>query len=221
MNKFEMVDVALTDMLVEQEDFLINALKNCADNDIPAIEVSPSQGKFLSLLTKTSRSKRILEIGTLGGYSTLWFAKGAGFDSEIVTLELEEENAKIAQQNFDQSPYKSNITIMVNEAEQSLKELVLNQTRSFDLIFLDADKNNNPLYLEYALQLSKEGTIIIADNIIRDGEILNTTSEDERVIGIQKYLERLTEIENVDSVAVETIGIKGIDGFSMSVVNKM
>ncbi|MGJ8729922.1 O-methyltransferase [Listeria aquatica] len=222
MDKFAKVDEKLTSLLVKRDDFLVNALRNSQEAGLPSIEVSPAQGQFLYFLTKLSGAKRVLEIGTLAGYSTLFFAKGLLDDdsSEVVTLEYDPQIAKVAHKNFEESPYRRKIRLLVGEAKDSLMKLVQENVEPFDIIFIDADKANNPLYLDYSLQLAKTGSLIIADNIIREGEILNENSSDERVIGIQQYLEKIAAESSLESVAIATIGIKGIDGFSLSIVTK-
>lgn len=222
LDKFTEVDEKLMSLLVKQDDFLVRTLQNSQAAGLPPIEVSPAQGQFLYLLTKLSGAKRVLEIGTLAGYSTLFFAKGLRNEanSEIVTLEYDPQIAKVAQKNFEESPYQEKIRLMVGEAKNSLAELVQENVEPFDIIFIDADKANNPLYLDYSLQLAKNGSLIIADNIIREGEVLNEHSSDERVLGIREYLEKIATEPSLESVAIATIGIKGIDGFSLSVVTK-
>ena len=187
---------------------------------MPPHDVSPSQGKFLYLLTKIKRAKRILEIGTLGGYSTLWFARGLEEDGEIITLEYNEKHAEVAKENLTLAGVSDKITIIVGAATNSLEKLVQDQTPAFDLIFIDADKENNPAYLDYALQLATEGTIIIGDNVVRDGAVLDSTSKDGRVQGVRAFIEDLADNTALSSTALETVGVKGYDGFTISIVEK-
>lgn len=221
VNKYEEVDKYFIEKLVEEEDYLKKALLNNKINGLPPHDVSPSQGQFLKLLTKISKTKRILEIGTLGGYSTLWFASGLPKDGTVITLEFSDLHSQVAQENFDNSPFSGKIELLYGSAAESLTKLIAMGSEPFDLIFIDADKGNNPLYLNLCMKLSKPGTIIIGDNVVRDGAILEKNSEDERVIGIQKFLDIMSNSEHMVSTAVETVGIKGYDGFTMSLVTSI
>lgn len=212
------VDEYLTKKLVKEPEFLSQVNKRNELSGLPQIEVSPSQGQFLYLLAKMSNAKRILEIGTLGGYSTLWLAQALPSNGQIVTLEINAEIAAIAQENFKASPYNDLINVEVGPAADTLKKMSDKQTEAFDMIFIDADKENNPTYLKLVQKLSHSGSIIISDNIVRDGEVANESSTDERVIGVQKYIEELDKNDAYESVGIITAGIKGIDGFSLSIV---
>lgn len=219
MTDFETIDVMLSDLLVNEPEFITHAKENSIKNHLPEYEVSASQGKFLYLITKLNRSARVLEIGTLGGYSTLWFAHAIKSKGKVVTLEIDSNTALVAQQNIDSSPYKDTIDIKVGPATKSLQKMIENQEPKFDLIFIDADKENNAIYLNLAYSLSQKGTVIIADNIVRDGKILDKNSKNPSVSGVKKYLNELSTNDNYDSAGIITAGIKGIDGFSLTIVN--
>ncbi|SBO18448.1 O-methyltransferase [Carnobacterium divergens] len=217
---FAAVDDYFIEKLVGQDPIVEQILANNKQHQLPPHDVSPSQGKFLYLLTKIKRAKRILEIGTLGGYSSLWFARGLEEDGEIITLEYNEKHAEVAKENLTLAGVSDKITILVGAATDSLERLVQDQTPAFDLIFIDADKENNPAYLDYALQLATEGTIIIGDNVVRDGAVLDSTSKDGRVQGVRSFIEDLADNTALSSTALETVGVKGYDGFTISIVEK-
>lgn len=218
MSKYADVDQYFTELLINEEKLQKELLSNNSKYGLPPHDVSPSQGKFLSLLTKISKAERILEIGTLGGYSTLWFADALPDHGKIITLEYSSHHAKVATENFSQSPFLQKIELIEGPASESLKDLINRNSQPFDLIFIDADKENNPNYLELSLKLAKIGTIIIGDNIVRNGDVLDKNSNDNRVIGVQSFLKALSDSPHLDSTALETVGIKGYDGFSLSLV---
>lgn len=217
---FAAVDDYFIEKLVGQDPIFEQILANNKQHQLPPHDVSPSQGKFLYLLTKIKRAKRILEIGTLGGYSTLWFARGLEEDGEIITLEYNEKHAEVAKENLALAGVSDKVTILVGAATDSLEKLVQDQTPDFDLIFIDADKENNSAYLDYALQLATEGTIIIGDNVVRGGAVLDSTSKDGSVQGVRSFVEDLADNSGLSSTALETVGVKGYDGFTISIVEK-
>lgn len=217
---FAAVDDYFIEKLVGQDPIFEQILANNKQHQLPPHDVSPSQGKFLYLLTKIKRAKRILEIGTLGGYSTLWFARGLEENGEIITLEYNEKHAEVAKENLALAGVSDKVTILVGAATDSLEKLVQDQTPAFDLIFIDADKENNSAYLDYALQLATEGTIIIGDNVVRGGAVLDSTSKDGSVQGVRSFVEDLADNSALSSTALETVGVKGYDGFTISIVEK-
>ncbi|MDT1959232.1 O-methyltransferase [Carnobacterium divergens] len=217
---FAAVDDYFIEKLVGQDPIFEQILANNKQHQLPPHDVSPSQGKFLYLLTKIKRAKRILEIGTLGGYSTLWFARGLEEDGEIITLESNEKHAEVAKENLALAGVSDKVTILVGAATDSLEKLVQDQTPAFDLIFIDADKENNSAYLDYGLQLATEGTIIIGDNVVRGGAVLDSTSKDGRVQGVRSFVEDLADNSALSSTALEIVGVKGYDGFTISIVEK-
>lgn len=217
---FTAVDDYFIEKLIETDSIFDQILANNQKHDLPPHDVSPSQGKFLYLLTKIKGAKRILEIGTLGGYSTLWFAKALNEDGQIISLEYDKKHAQVATENLALAGVSDYVTILVGPASDSLEKLVQTKSAPFDLIFIDADKENNPIYLKYALQLAQTGTIIIGDNVVRDGAILNSESPDKRVRGVRSFVDDLANTKNLTSTAIETVGVKGYDGFTMSIVEK-
>lgn len=219
MTDYQGVDHYFIDQLVNEDRALKDLLDTNQKEGLPPHDVSPSQGKFLAMLTKITKADRVLEIGTLGGYSTLWFASALSAHGRIVTLEYSSHHARVARENFENSHLAHKIDLIEGAAAKSLQHLIDQQEKPFDLIFIDADKENNALYLELSLQLSNVGTIIIGDNVVRNGEVLNKDSTDSRVQGVRRFVEALSASPYLDSTAIETIGVKGYDGFTISLVN--
>jgi predicted O-methyltransferase YrrM len=175
---------------------------------------------LLHLLARIHKAKRILEVGTLGGYSTIWLARALPPDGTLVTLELNPTHAEVAAANINRAELSSLVDLRVGSALESLANLHAGKTAPFDLIFLDADKPNNPVYLEWAIKLSRPGTVIIGDNVIRDGAILDPNSTDPVVSGTRNFLERLGNHPRLDATALQTVGSKGYDGFAIAIVNE-
>jgi predicted O-methyltransferase YrrM len=183
---------------------------------LPAIDVSPLQGKFLALLVQIAGAKRILEIGTLGGYSTIWMARAAGADAHVVTLEYSAAHARVARANIEAAGLGTMVTIHTGPALDTLPKLADENGGPFDLIFIDADKRSNPDYLDWALRLSRPGSLIIVDNVVREGRVINAASQDADVQGIRRFAEKLATEPRLSSTALQTVGAKGHDGFTLS-----
>lgn len=186
---------------------------------LPVIDVSPNQGMLLHVWAKMARAKRILELGTLGGYSTIWMAKALPRDGKLVTIELEPAAAKVAQSNFALAGVEGLIELRVGEALTQLEQMDAEGTEPFDLIFIDADKPNNPAYLKWALRFSQTGTVIIGDNVVRDGAILQEDSADPRVQGVRDFYEGIAAEPRLTATAIQTVGSKGYDGFMIGIVD--
>jgi predicted O-methyltransferase YrrM len=178
---------------------------------LPAIQVSAAQGQFLFLLARAMDARRILEIGTLGGYSTICFARSG---AQVITLEVSPEHAAVAKANILRAGYAERVEVRVGPALETLPKL----QGPFDLIFIDADKETYPQYLTASLALSRSGTVIIADNVVRDGEVANSDSDDPRVQAVRRYIEQLAADPRVQSTVIQTVGNKGYDGFAISFV---
>jgi predicted O-methyltransferase YrrM len=215
---FQQIDKYLEDLFTDPDPALKEGLEENTRSGLPAFDVSPLQGQFLSLLTRISRAKRILEIGTLGGISTLYFAKALPDDGKIITLDHNVIYLQVAKENIARAHLLDRVEFKSGKALDSLNHLIENKTEPFDIIFIDADKPNNPLYLEKALQLSKKGTILIGDNVIRAGSILDSESQNPTILGVRKFLTDLSLNENLSTTVLQTVGIKGHDGFSISIV---
>jgi predicted O-methyltransferase YrrM len=211
------VDAYLVDRLVPPDPMLRDALAANQQGGLPAIDVAPNQGKLLHILARLAHARRILEIGTLGGYSTIWLARALPGDGKLVTLEFSPAHAKVAQANIERAGLAHLVEIHVGAALGSLEELEIDAP--FDLVFIDADKRNNPHYLEWAIKLSHPGTLIIIDNVVRDGAILNANDADPDVKGIRTMFDALAQEKRVTATALQTVGSKGWDGLAIAIVN--
>lgn len=218
MNVWQEVDNYFMDKLLPKNEQLNAVLQANKAASIPEIDVSPTQGKLLYLLAKIKGATNILEIGTLGGYSSICLAQALPSKGTVVTLEINEAYATVARQNIENTGYEEKIEIIVGNALETLPKFK-NEGRLFDFIFIDADKPNNPAYLKWAIQLAHSGAIIVADNVVRDGAITDEHSEDERVRGVQQFMELLKEEPRIEATAIQTVGVKGYDGFVLAIVS--
>ncbi|MGQ7886170.1 O-methyltransferase [Paenibacillus sp. WC2504] len=217
-NTWEKVDQYIKERLIPHDTVLENALATNQLAGLPAYDVSPTQGKFLNLLIQMNGAKRILEIGTLGGYSTIWMARALPSDGKLVTLELDPIHAQVASENISLAQLSELVELRVGDALEQLAQLDSEGVEPFDLIFIDADKPNNPHYLKWALHFSHPGTVIIGDNVIRDGEVINEESQDPRVQGVRKFYDLLADEPRISATAIQTVGSKGYDGFVLGIV---
>ena len=186
---------------------------------LPAINVAPNQGKLLHLLARISGARRILEIGTLGGYSTIWLARALPEGGSIVTLELDPAHARVAQANLARAGFGGVATVMVGNAVDTLEQLFSDRVEPFDFVFIDADKQNNPHYLEWSLKLSRPGTVIVTDNVVRKGGVVDPDNHDPDVEGVRSLFNMVAGDPRLSSTAVQTVGAKGWDGFAITVVS--
>ena len=207
-------DEYLSDLLVGHDPALEAALAAQRGAGMPDIEVAPVAGKLLNLLVRMSGARRVLEIGTLGGYSTIWMARAVGEQGRVVTIEAEQDNADIARASIDAAGVGDRVEIRVGRGEDVLPTLV----GGFDLVFIDADKESNTLYLDWAARLGHPGTVIVLDNVGRDGEIVNDATDDTKVIGTREGLRMLAEDPRFDATALQTVGVKGWDGVALALV---
>ncbi|CAN7388177.1 MULTISPECIES: O-methyltransferase [Microbacterium] len=207
-------DSFLSDLLVGPDPALESALTAQRAAGLPEIEVAPVAGKLLNLLVRISGARRVLEIGTLGGYSTIWLARAVGAEGRIVTIEAESDNAAVARASIDAAGVGDRVDIRVGRGADVLPTLV----GGFDLVFIDADKESNTIYLDWAAKLGHSGTVIVLDNIGREGEIVRDDSTDPKVVGTRDGLRMLGEDPRFDATALQTVGVKGWDGFAIAVV---
>ena len=212
------VDRYICDLLVPPDPSLDAAIEASAAAGLPRHEVSPNQGKLLYLLARVQGARAILELGTLGGYSTIWLGRGLPVDGRVVTLEADAAYAEVARENLARAGLAEVAEIRVGPALDSLSHLAAAGDGPFDLIFLDADKRSNPEYLEWALELSREGTVIVADNVVRGGAVVEAASGDAAVRGVRRFLELLGAEAGVVATALQTVGSKGYDGFALALV---
>lgn len=187
---------------------------------LPPIDVSMTQGRMLELLARANRAENILEIGTLGGYSAIWLARGLGEGGKLVTLELEPDYAIVARQNIENAGQGDKVDILIGEATGTLDNLLEQGRAPFDLVFVDADKQNYAAYLDYAIKLSRPGAMLIFDNVVREGGVIDPESDDPKVPGTRKLFEVLKNHPKVDATAIQTVGAKKWDGFLMAVVRE-
>jgi predicted O-methyltransferase YrrM len=212
------VDAYLSGLFVGDDAVLERALERSAAAGLPPIAVSPVQGKLLHLLARVRGARRILEVGTLGGYSTIWLARALPHDGALITLEIDPEHAAVARENLAAAGLGELVTVEVAPALQTLDRLVDSGAQPFDLIFIDADKPNNPNYLRRALDLSRPGTLIVLDNVVRGGAVADSHSRDPNVIGTRKALEMMASDPRLQATALQTVGQKGYDGFALALV---
>ena len=188
---------------------------------LPEIAVEPSLGKFLMLMVQIQSAKTILEIGTLGGYSAIWLARGLPKDGRLITLEAVPEHAEVAKQNIVRAGFESMVDVQVGNALDTLPYLMDDPASPFDFIFLDADKPNNPNYFEWSLKLSRPGSIIIADNVVRGGTVVDADSDDPSTIGVRQFNELVANEPRVSATVLQTVSGKGYDGFAILRVNEV
>ncbi|CAG7654878.1 O-methyltransferase [Paenibacillus allorhizosphaerae] len=213
------VDAYITERLHPYDSVLEEALAANRRAGLPAIDVSPNQGKLLHIWAKMQRAKRILEIGTLGGYSTIWLARALPEDGRLITIELDPGFAAVARSNISLADVHHLVEIRNGAALDQLALLENEHPDAFDLIFIDADKPNNPGYLQWALRFSRPGTVIIGDNVVREGEIIQEHSTDPRVQGVRKFYDLMAQYPTITATAIQTVGSKGYDGFVIGIVN--
>jgi len=218
------VDRYITDLLVPEDAVLEAALRDSAAAGLPPIAVTPNQGKLLALLARVQGACRILELGTLGGYSTIWLGRALPASGRLLTLEADAEYAELARANIARAGLAEVVELRVGPALETLPQLVAEEAGPFDLIFIDADKKNNPGYFEWSLKLSRPGTLIIVDNVVRDGRIVDpdaygSAMGDENIKGIRRFFELLAGERGVDATAIQMVGSKGYDGFALMIVD--
>lgn len=201
-----------------QDDILDDALAASAAAGLPAISVTPSQGKLLQLLARILGARRILEIGTLGGYSAIWMARALPEGGRLVSLEIERVNADVARRNIERAGLSDRVEIVLAPAATSLAKLAADRVPPFDLIFIDADKASNDAYFRASLELSRAGTIIVVDNVVRHGDVIDGETEDASVRGVRRLAELIAKETRVSATAIQTVGSKGYDGFILALV---
>jgi predicted O-methyltransferase YrrM len=217
-DKWTAVDHYITDSLSLSDPALDAALAANAAAALPSIDVSPSQGRFLQLLAQLRGARRILEIGTLGGYSTICLARALPVGGRLVTLEVNAKHAEVARANIARAAFADVVEIRVGPALETLAQMQQEGAEPFDLIFIDADKPNNPAYLGWALKFSRRGSLILCDNVVRDGAVADAESTDPGVQGARRLFEMLGAEPRLSATGLQTVGSKGYDGFAMALV---
>ncbi|EMH2960487.1 O-methyltransferase [Burkholderia multivorans] len=219
-DQWNRVDAYFSATLVPSDDVLDAALAASEAAGLPAINVAPNQGKLLQLLATIRGARRILEVGTLGGYSTIWLARALPPGGRLVTLELDPAHAAVATQNIARAGFADVVSVVVGSAKDSLARLIADSEAPFDFIFIDADKDNNRAYLDAALKLSRPGTVIVVDNVVRRGRVADPDNRDPDVVGVREGFARIVAEPKLTTTAVQTVGQKGWDGFSISIVGE-
>lgn len=214
------VDNYLSDMLVPPDKVLEAALAASAEAGLPEIAVAPNQGKLLMLLARSINARSVLEIGTLGGYSTIWLARALPKSGRVVTLEALPRHAEVARANFKRARLGAMIDVRLGKALDLLPKLAAEKRKPFDFVFIDADKENIPDYFVWALKLTRPGSLIVVDNVIRGGKVIDASSTDCDVKGVRRFNEMLKKEKRVSATTIQTVGVKGYDGFTLAVVTK-
>jgi predicted O-methyltransferase YrrM len=212
------VDGYLSDLLAPADPALEAALAASAAAGLPAINVSPVQGKLLQLLARAIGAHNVLEIGTLGGYSSIWLARALPDGGRLVSLEADPRHAEVARANIARAGLDSSVEVRLGMALDLLPGLAAEGGEPFDLVFIDADKPNNAAYFDWALQLTRPGSIIVVDNVVREGDVIDAESDSPTVQGVRRFLERLAAEPRVSATAIQTVGGKGYDGFAIALV---
>lgn len=212
------VDHYFAKKLLPRDPTLDLALESSEQAGLPPISVSPTQGQFLQILATMMDARSILEIGTLGGYSTIWLARGMRAGGHLITLEVDPRHAEVARSNIARAGVQDVVELLLGNALELLPQLSEERRGPFDLIFIDADKQNIPRYFEWALRMSRGGTLIVVDNVVRDGAVIDGESTDERVQGVRRFVDLLATSSRLTRTAIQTVGLKGYDGFAMVLV---
>jgi len=219
-DQWSAVDSYIADLFFPPDPALEATLASSAAAGLPAISVSPAQGKLLHLLARIQKARRILELGTLGGYSTIWLARALPPDGQLISLEVNPKHAEVAQTNLARAGLTSVVEIRLGRAVDTLQQLATEGRGPFDLIFIDADKPGYADYLQWSLKLARQGTLIIADNVVRKGAVADPDSKDENVHGIRKFNEALAAEKRVTTTVIQTVGSKGYDGLALILVTE-
>jgi predicted O-methyltransferase YrrM len=212
------VDHYFTDQLVPSDPALDATLAASRAAGLPAIQVTPNQGKLLYLLAILCGARRILEVGTLGGYSTIWLARALPTDGRLITLEIDPKYAEVARANIANAGLADHVEVRVGQALDTLSQLAKQRTEPFDFVFIDADKQNNAEYFRWALTLSTAGSVIIVDNVVRRGAVVDGDANDPEVQGTRRLIEALAAEPRVSATAIQTVGSKSYDGFALALV---
>jgi predicted O-methyltransferase YrrM len=212
------VDDYLVATVVDEDEVLVAARAAGRAAGLPAIEVAPNQAALLALLCRMSGARRVLELGTLAGYSTIWFARAVGEQGHVTTLEIDPAHAAVARANFERAGVADRVRLVEGPATDSLRAMVDAGEEPFDLVFIDADKPDNPRYLGAAVALSRPGTVIVVDNVVRQGAVADAASQDPSVVGSRGVLEAIGRHPRLTATALQTVGSKGWDGFALAVV---
>jgi predicted O-methyltransferase YrrM len=217
-NLWKAVDAYVTETIVAPDPALEAALAANTAAGLPSIDVSAPQGKLIHLLARMMGARKALEIGTLGGYSTIWLAGALPDRGRLISLEWSARHAEVARRNIARAGLGDKVEVRTGPALETLPKIEAEGLGPFDFVFIDADKENNLAYLEWALRLSRSGTAIVVDNVVRDGEVVDAGSADTDVIGVRRMFEAMAREPRLSATAIQTVGAKGWDGFALAVV---
>ncbi len=217
---YKNVDDYFNQLFLKEDVIPEKVLEHCKSHHLPAINVAPNQGKLLQMLVRMNRAQRILEIGTLGAYSTVWMGLALPDNGRLVTLDFDENYIKVARESLNIAGLQDKVDIRQGVAADTLAQMVKDQETPFDFIFIDADKENNPVYLEYALKLSRPGTVIVADNVVRQAKILDDSGKADNIRGLRQCFEDMAANPQLTVTAFQTLGSKGWDGLAIAIVKQ-
>ena len=212
------MDAYFNEQLVRADPALHAAVEASRAGGLPSIQISPTQGKFLMLLARAIGARRILEVGTLGGYSTIWLARALPASGRLISCELKPNFAEVARSNLQRAGVGERVEVRVGRASDTLAQMAAGHPEPFDLVFIDADKAGYPDYLTAALQMSRPGTVIVADNVVRDGRVADAAATDADIRGLRRYIEMVAAEPRLSATALQTVGEKGYDGFALALV---
>ncbi|MBV4397833.1 O-methyltransferase [Advenella alkanexedens] len=218
--RYKQVDDYFNQLFLKEDVIPEKVLEHCKKNNIPAINVAPNQGKLLHMLIRMNAARHVLEIGTLGGYSTVWMGLALPDDGRLVTLDFDESYIRIARESLNMAGLQDKVEIRQGVAAETLEQMVQAKQAPFDFIFIDADKENNPVYLDYALKLSRPGTVIVADNVVRQAKILDDSGKADNIRGLRRFFDDMVDNPRLTVTAFQTLGSKGWDGLAIAIVKQ-
>lgn len=218
--RYKQVDDYFNQLFLKEDVIPEKVLEHCKKNNIPAINVAPNQGKLLHMLIRMNAARLVLEIGTLGGYSTVWMGLALPDDGRLVTLDFDESYIRIARESLNMAGLQDKVEIRQGVAAETLEQMVQAKQAPFDFIFIDADKENNPVYLDYALKLSRPGTVIVADNVVRQAKILDDSGKADNIRGLRRFFDDMVDNPRLTVTAFQTLGSKGWDGLAIAIVKQ-
>ena len=213
------VDNYIVATLLPDDPILDEAVRASDEAGLPSIQVSPPQGRFMFILARVQGARRILEIGTLGGYSTIWLGRALPTDGKLITMEIDAKHAEVARANIDRAGLADKVTVRNGDAHDLLPDLERQIDAPFDLTFIDADKSSIPFYFESALRMSRPGSLILVDNVVRDGAVIEADSADASIQGVRKLNEMMSANARITATVIQTVGVKGYDGLAIALVN--
>ena len=217
---FSQVDNYISNLLAPEDKALTDTIKSLDTEGLPQYSISPTQGKFLQVMMIVCNAKKVLELGTLGGYSTIWLARALPNNGKLITIEVDKHHGDVAQKNINNAGLSQKVDLRIGKALDILPQIIAENDGPFDMIFIDADKPPYTEYFDYALQLSRPGTLIICDNVIREGKVLDNNTADEKVKGVQRLNKMLSQNAKVTATILQTVGVKEHDGMAIAVVNR-